>query len=238
MSYAQDYAPGYGVSVADSPAEARAAFIRRVYGHLAGAILAFVALAAFLVNTVPPETVLQYMGGKWSWLVVLGLFMAASWVANRWAHSETSVAMQYLGLGLYVVAEAIIFLPILMLAQLKYPGAIQTAGIMTLAVFAGLTIAVFTTRKDYSYLAPVLSIGAMLAFGFIIAAMFFGFGSMIMLVFCFFMVALASGYIIYQTSVIMHHYRTDQHVGAALGLFSSVALLFWYILRIVMASRD
>jgi FtsH-binding integral membrane protein len=52
------------------------------------------------------------------------------------------------------------------------------------------------------------------------------------------MVALACGFIIYNTSNIMHHYATDQHVSAALELFASVALLFWYVLRIFMSVRD
>lgn len=49
------------------------------------------------------------------------------------------------------------------------------------------------------------------------------------------MVALACGFIIYDTSNIIHHYGTDQHVSAALQLFASVALLFWYVLRIFMS---
>jgi len=48
------------------------------------------------------------------------------------------------------------------------------------------------------------------------------------------MVGLASGYILYDTSNVMHHYRTDQHVAASLALFASVALLFWYILQLLM----
>jgi len=50
------------------------------------------------------------------------------------------------------------------------------------------------------------------------------------------MVILAGGYILYYTSNVMLHYRTDQYVAAALALFSSVALLFWYVLRIFMSS--
>jgi FtsH-binding integral membrane protein len=34
---------------------------------------------------------------------------------------------------------------------------------------------------------------------------------------------------------VLHHYRTDQYVAASLALFASVAILFWYILRIVIA---
>ena len=48
------------------------------------------------------------------------------------------------------------------------------------------------------------------------------------------MVVLMSGYILYYTSNVMLHYRTDQHVAAALALFAAVATLFWYILQIVM----
>lgn len=240
MSYSPEMASGYGLSVADSPAAERAAFIRRVYGHLAGAILVFVALETLLLAIVPAELILTMVSGNLAWLVVLVMFMGASWIADRWAHSETSIGMQYLGLGLYVLAQAIIFLPLLYIATNFFPPnahVIEKAGIMTLAVFGGLTAAVFFTKRDYSYIAPILSIGSMLALGFMLALMFFGGGSMMSLIFCFFMVALASGYIIYQTSVIMHHYRTDQHVGASLGLFASVALLFWYILQIVMASN-
>ena len=107
------------------------------------------------------------------WLLVLGAFMVVSWLANSWAHSDTSPGLQYLGLGLYVVAEAVIFVPLLYIAQHFFPGAIQTAGILTLAVFVGLTAAVFLTRQDFSYLRTILAVGSMLAFGFIIAAMFF-----------------------------------------------------------------
>ena len=56
----------------------------------------------------------------------------------------------------------------------------------------------------------------------------------------FAMVALMSGYILYETSFVLLHHRTDQPVAAAVMLFSSVATLFYYILRILMElnSRD
>ncbi len=57
---------------------------------------------------------------------------------------------------------------------------------MTGAVFGGLTLSVFVTRKDYSFLGPVLSLGFMLAFGVIIAGMIFHFS--LGLFFCFAMV--------------------------------------------------
>jgi FtsH-binding integral membrane protein len=52
------------------------------------------------------------------------------------------------------------------------------------------------------------------------------------------MIGLMSGYILYDTSNVMHHYRTDQHVAASLALFASVATLFWYVIRLLMSLSD
>jgi FtsH-binding integral membrane protein len=112
---------------------------------------------------------------------------------------------------------------------------IYKAGILTAAVFLGLTISVFVTGKDYSFLAPALSVGSMIALGVIVAGIIFGFT--LGLFFCFAVVALLCGFILYETSNVLLHHRTDQHVAAALMLFSSVATLFWWILRILMEFR-
>lgn len=233
MSYAMDFP-----IAANAHAEARAAFIRKTYGHLAGAILAFVALEALMINVFPSvgESIARAMLSG-SWLIVLLAFMGVSWLADYWARSATSLALQYAGLGLYVVAEALIFLPLLYIAaHFANPNIIPTAGIFTLAIFGGLTAAVFITGKDFSHIGPYLCMGGFLAIGLVVAAIVFGFS--LGLWFSFAMVALASGYILYDTSNVLHHYRTDQYVAAALALFASVALLFYYILRILMASSN
>lgn len=235
MSYG--YSLEYGPVAAQAERSERAAFIRRTYGHLAGAILVFIILEAILLHLPGIErVVLSMFAGQVSWLVVLGAFMVVSWLANWWAHSETSIGLQYLGLTVYTVAEAIIFLPLLFFASVVYPDAIPTAGILTLTVFGGLTLAVFVTKKDFSFMGPILCVGSLLALGFIVAGLLFEFK--LGLVFMFAMVALLSGYILYYTSAVLHHYRTHQHVAASLALFSSIATLFWYILQIVMSSRE
>jgi len=217
---------------------ARATFIRRTYGHLAGAILAFVALELLFFQALPVQTRDAWMNAMFrsplSLLVLMVAFVGAGWVAQMWAMSATSRGLQYLGLALYVVVEAIIFIPILFVAvNYSSDSVIPTAGVMTLAMFGGLTASVFITGKDYSFLGPILSMAGFIALGFIIAAMIFGFS--LGLVFSFAMVALASAYILYDTSNVLHHYRTDQYVAASLALFASVALLFYYILRILIA---
>jgi FtsH-binding integral membrane protein len=227
--------------VAHAEENVRAAFIRKTYAHLAGAILAFVAIEAALFSIPGIEkTVFGLLAtSPYSWLVVLGVFMFTAWIAEKWANSSTSLGMQYAGLGLYVVIEALIFLPLLLLAaaQVGDFSLIYKAGLITLGLFAGLTFVAFTTKKDFSFLGGFLKVGFFVALGIIVIGIIGGFN--LGLWFSGAMVLLAGGAILYSTSNIIHHYNTNQYVAASLGLFASVALLFWYVLRIVMAfGRD
>lgn len=222
-------------SVAHAGSSERADFILKTYLHLAAAVAAFVGIE-FALLSLPniDELVMSMIGGRWSWLIVLGAFMLVSHVANRWAQSSTSLGMQYAGLSLYVVAEAIIFVPLLYIAS-AYGGddVIPTAALITGIMFGGLTAVVFLTRKDFSFLRGALMLGGFAAMGLIVCGICFGFelGN----IFTVFMIVLASGYILYSTSNIMLHYRVGQHVAASLALFASVALLFWYILQLLMS---
>lgn len=216
----------------------RAAFIRRTYLHVLGAVIAFVALEAIVFTAIPKDTMARFMVGISSplmWLVVLGAFMGVSWLARSWAQSSTSVAAQYAGLGLYVVAQAVIFVPILFVAvhQVNDPMLLPSAAGITLFIFGGLTAVTFITRQDFSFLGAYLWWGGIAALGIIVFGLIFSFS--LGFWFSAAMILLASGYILYDTSNIIHHYRTDQHVAAALALFASVAILFWYVLRLLMA---
>ena len=225
------------LSAAQSQPSERAAFIRRTYAHLAGAILAFVGLEAYLLGTPIAEMMNNFISGKqYGWIMILGAFILCGWLARGLASRGASQTMQYVGLTLYVIANAVIFVPMLYVAvSYSSPEVLPTAGILTLLLFIGLTAIVFTTKKDFSFLRGILMIGGMVALGLIVCGAIFGFN--LGLVFSGAMVLLASGAILYDTSKVLHHYSTDQHVGAALELFASVALLFWYVLRIVMNRR-
>jgi FtsH-binding integral membrane protein len=235
----ENFTSTFGNSAANALPANRAQFIRKTYMLLAVAIAAFIGVEAFLFST-PFGGMIAYgiLGtGGIGWLVVLGLFMLVSYIANNWAVSTTSTAQQYLGLGIYIIAEAIIFVPLLFIAK-SYSAdqlVIMKAGVVTIGLFLGITATVFMTRSDFSFLAPILTIGGFAALGFIVASLLFGFtlGN----VFAFIMVAFAGTAILYQTSNVLHRFRTDQHVAAALVLFASVALLFWYILRIFSSRR-
>ena len=232
-----NYTTSYGRTVADAMPDERAAFIRKTYFHLAGAILAFVLIEAFLMTSgVGLMITRTLIGSGVSWLIVLLGFMGVSMLAQWWANSQGSKAMQYLGLALYTVAQAIITVPLLFIVQVRTGSSnvIAEAGIVTLGLFMGITAVVFLTKKDFSFLGPVLMIGGFVALGVIASSVLFGFG--LGTIFAFIMVAFAGGSILYETSNVMHRYNTNQHVAASLSLFASIALLFWYILQIYSGS--
>jgi FtsH-binding integral membrane protein len=232
--------PAFGAVPAILAAEEeRSAFIRRTYAHLAGAIGLFVALEAAVFTLVPRESLDSLMalllGNRFGWLLVLGAFMLVGKLATDLASSLASPAQQYLGLGLYVVAEAVVFVPLLYLASLFAPAAIPAAGILTLLMFGGLTTLVFVTGSDLTGWGKYLWVAGLGALGLIVCAIVVGFDLGVW--FSAAMIVLASAYILYDTSNVLHQYRTDQHVAAALALFASVALLFWYALRLMMSLR-
>jgi FtsH-binding integral membrane protein len=227
---------GQSLPVSALGVDSRATFISRTYSHLLGAILAFTGIEVILFKTGLAETIARAMLGV-SWLLVLGGFMVLSWFASRAAFSARSQGAQYAGLAAFVVGEAIIFVPMLFMANAKVPGGglIKSAALVTILGFAGLTAVVFTTRKDFSFLRSLVHWGFVVAAVAIVASLLFGFqlGTFFSVV----MVALAGGAILHDTSNVLHHFPEDRYIGASLQLFASVALLFWYVLRIFM-SRD
>jgi FtsH-binding integral membrane protein len=212
---------------------ARARFIMRTYYHLLGAIALFVAIEVGLFVSGAAYALAELMLGT-SWLLILGGFVVVSWLASRAAATATALGTQYAALVGFVVAEAIIFVPLLVLAQMVAGGGvIESAALTTAAGFAGLTFIAFQTRKDFRFLGGMLRWLGVSALVLIVAGVIFGFGlgtwfSVAMIVF-------AGAAVLYDTSNIIRHYPEDRYVSAALELFASIALMFWYILRLFLA---
>ena len=238
-SYSENpYQSPMSMFAAQAAADERSDFITKTYLHLAGAIGLFIILETVLLQLPGIEQLVRLMTqSNIVWLVIIGLFVAVSYVANNWALNAVKPSTQYAGLGLYVVAEAILFVPLLYIAErVSPPGTILSAAAATVTLFGVLTAVVFITRKDFSFLRTVLLFGGIAAFGLIAVALVFDF--QLGPIFIYAMIALACGYILYDTSNVMNHYRIGQHVAASLALFASVALLFWYILQLFMSRRN
>lgn len=212
----------------------RATFLTRTYYHLFGAIMAFTLIEIALFQSGYAEVMAQAMLGV-NWLLVLGGFVLVSWFASRAAHTADTLAKQYAALAAFVVAEAVIFVPLLYVANYYAPGAIRSAAIVTMAGFTGLTFVAWTTRKDFSFLGGLLRWGGVVALLAIVGGVVFGFelGTW----FSVAMVGMAGAAILYDTSNVLHRFPEDRYVAASLELFASVALMFWYVLRL-FTSRD
>jgi len=262
MAFAQSARPIEG-AVATLGVSDRVTFLRKTYVHLGIALIAFAAVTAGMM-TFMTKTSLKFSAwafeGRWNWLAVLGLFMVIGYVAERLARSDTSRGIQYVGLGIAVVAEAVLLQPMLWIVMLKFGGEASTMSIIegaaqgklimsglaarvilesvviTMAIFAGLTLTVFITKKDFSFMRGVLMICSFAALGVILASLVFGFH--LGAIFSGLMILLMAGYILFQTSLVMNEFPPSGYVAASLMLFSTIATLFWYVLRLMISLRE
>ena len=215
----------------------RVAFYKKTYSHVAGGVLVFIIFEYLLLqSTAIVEFALSMLQG-WRWLIMLGGFMLATNYAESTVMKTTNKNVQYMGYALYIFAEAFIFVPLIYIA-LSYTQSfdlLNQAAIVTLSLFTGLSAIVFITKKDFSFLRAGLTAGFFIAIGLILAGVLFGFN--LGLWFSVGMCVLAAGSILYQTSNLIHKYGTEDYIPAALWLFASLMLLFWYVIQIFL-SRD
>jgi FtsH-binding integral membrane protein len=198
------------------------------------AILLFTIIESWLFRTGRIVPLSQWLL-SFNWLIVVGALMLVSWLATHVSLQMESKPLQYLALAGFVAAEAVIFAPMLLIAAVKMPGVIEDAAQITVLGCFGLTAVAFITRKDFSFLRGVLVWAGILALVAIVCGVLFGFqlGTW----FSIAMIGFAGGAVLYDTSNIIHHYPEDRYVGAALALFSSIILMFWYVLRLLMSRR-
>ena len=225
--------------VSEAPASDRVAFFKRTYLHVAGAFAAFgLLLYAFFVTDVA-RSIMSSMGG-FGILVVMLMFWGGTYVAQKMAENRASRPSQYLGLGLYVVLEAIIFVPLIVMVAIKTGGnpgeVLIPACAVTAALVVGLTVAVFTMGIDFSFLRVAIVIGSVCALGIILVAAFTD--SQLGNWFSIIMILLMATVILYQTQVIKDSCETDQHVLAAFILFSAFVTLLFYVIRLFAGRRD
>jgi FtsH-binding integral membrane protein len=229
-NYPMNNASFRGVSV-----DSRSVFISRTYTHLVAGILGFVVIELALFESGLAADIARFMLGM-NWFLILGAFMLTGWLASRTAQTSSSIGMQYFAYGAYVLAEALIFVPLLYIADAKAPGTIDSATLITLLGAGGLMVVAHRTRKDFSFLRAVLMYGFWIAIVAMIGGLVFGFqlGTW----FSVAMIGFAGAAVLYDTSNIIHYYPEDRYVSAAMQLFASIALMFWYVLRLVMGSRN
>ncbi|WP_052666199.1 Bax inhibitor-1/YccA family protein [Nitriliruptor alkaliphilus] len=233
----QQQIPGYAPQPVSTHApEVRSRFMKRVYARLALGIAAFIAIEVYLFSEASGYLAYEIANALLgpSWLLVLGGFMLVSWLGTSFAWKAQSAAMQYGGYALMIAVYAVIFtLPLAIAAsEPQLDGVISTAAWITALGFAGLTGIALTTSKDFKFLRGLLVWAGMLALGAIVVAVLVP-SVQLGAWFSIAMIGLAGGAILYDTQKIYHSYPPDREVAAAMSLFASVMLMFWYVLRLL-----
>lgn len=219
------------------PEEDRVAFVIRVYQHVLAAVAAFVAIEALFFMTGIAEGIYDATGSGSRWLLMLGAFMVGQWFVSQAVTDLENPARQYAGLFGSAAIYAVLFAPFLFYVYnvKDSSGTVASAAVVTAIGFALLSFIAFTTRKDLSFMRPLVMWGFGGAMLLIVAALLFGWNLGVW--FSVAMVALSGAAILYQTQNIIRNFPANAYVAAAVQLFGSVMTMFWYILRI-FASRD
>ncbi len=215
--------------------EARGDFVIRVYQHLMAAIAVFVGIEALFFATGIAEKIYDFVAGSGAaWLLILGAFMVGQWIVANAAADLLNPQKQYGALFGSAALYAVLFAPMLhYVYNTRDNGGttVASAALITAVAFAGLTVVGFVTRRDLSFLRPIVMYGFIVAFVLILAAILFGMSLGVW--FSVAMIALSGVAILYQTQTIIRKYPSQAHVAAALGLFSSVMTMFFYVLRLL-----
>ena len=229
----------------------RITFLRKTYAHLGGALVAFVLFTAGMMKFATGlslKLAIARGNSMGTALLVLLAFIAVSYGAQRLAMSDTSRGLQYLGLAVTVVLWSVLAQPIIWYTVIKFGATdvltsggtllsakaamvLGEAAIVTIAIFVGLTLTVFYTKKDFSFLGGILSMAMWALIGVVIASLIFGFN--LGMIYSGIVIFLMGGYILYETSLVMKYFRPSMHVAAALMLFTTVITLFIHVLRIL-----
>lgn len=228
------------------------AFLRRVYSLLSLSIVtaaggALVALHAGLgvsqvtvsfgrhVATVPP--LVAFFSQHWlvGMALFLGSFMAASALRMRPVVNLVALYGATFVSGLYIA-------PMLWFAQASATAGqtlsttpIRDAFLLTAVGFAGLTGYAFTSKRDFSFLGGMLSMGFWIVLGAMLLGMFFH-SEVFSLAIASLGVVLFGGYILFHTARLVREGDERDPVGAVLTLYTSVLNLFLFLLQILTSS--
>lgn len=204
--------------------EERVAFIRKVYALFFVGIL--FAVGGVLVGLAyPPLMMAAVQHPILIFILMIGGVMGAQ--AVRHVPRVNLVAL----FG-FTTLTGVIISPLLYVIGKTNPASILQAGVMTVAIFGGLTAYVFVSNRDFSFLRGMVIVGlvVLIAAGLInifVGSLGLGFALAVAALLLF------SGFVLYDTSNIIRRYPTNEYVSAALSLYLDAFNIFLALLRIL-----
>lgn len=227
------WAEGGGFAI-DAAVDQRMGFIRRTYGHLLAELLG-VAVVTSITMSVPALLSLATSLLWSSFILYVGVFLGLSLLTRSMLAGEKPIGTQYLAAGLWVTALGFLCAPLVAwVGESQGFGPVWSAFLLTSFTFGGLTAYVLLTKKDFSFLGGALTMVTVAVVGFLIIGSLFGFtGGAFMTLF---IVILLGGWVLYDTSQVLHRRHVNQYVAASVELLVDFVLMFINILSLL--SRD
>mgnify|MGYP003335712386 CR=1 FL=1 len=161
-------------------------------------------------------------------ITLIGFFGLMFWV-NKTAHKAQGLLAVFaftgfLGYTLGPTLSAVLAMP--------HGSAIVTQALGTTALaFLGLSAVALTTKRDFSFMGNFLMIGSLVAFALSLGAIFFSIPALSLAV-CAMVVMLMSGFILFDTSRMVHG-GVDNYIVATVGLYMNIFNLFISLLSIL-----
>jgi FtsH-binding integral membrane protein len=243
-------APGQA-SVAQSTTPVRLAFIRKVYTLFSCSMLIWAGVTAFAMSS---NAILNgFLGVLGTGIIGWLLFMAAMFMVLRL--TAASFPLNLIGLGVFAVLEGLFTAPFILVVTGSVGeiapgefGAVVTSStlaitgqafLLTAAIFGSITAYVLTTKKDFSFMRGALSMGFGLAIGLMLVSYYWSGAANIVggTGFAAAMVALFAGFMLYDTSNIVHRYAPNQAASAAAKLLLDFVIMFRYIV-LLLSNRN
>jgi modulator of FtsH protease len=216
--------------VAQSSAAVQLNFIRKTYLLFMAGILSAVVGGVLCLNVAP---VAAFAGIVLSnvWLALL-VIVGGSFAAQAVARTP---GLNYVALFGFTSLIGIVFTPII---AIYAPAVVGQAAFLSIVVFGSLTAYAFVTRKDFSFMGGILFVGMLtIVLGSAANALFFkNWGATYWIAWA--TLFMSGGFVLYQTSNIIHEYSERDTVAAALGLFISFFNIFMSLLRILGGNRN
>ena len=221
------------LTVADSPVEVRMEFIRKTYSLFLAGILCALVAGSITLNSAP--VLGAAMGILRSPLIAIVLLFGLSMGAQAVSRIE---GINYAALFGFTAFIGFLFAPILRMYEGSAPGIVMQAAVLTTITFSALTAYVFVTKKDFSFLGGMLFVGVILLVLGGLANVFFFKSAGASYFMAWITLFLFSGYVLYDTSQIIHREDSKGYVSAALSLFLDFFNMFMAILRILSGNRS
>lgn len=244
-------APG---AIAPPLTSQRVAYLRKVYGLLG--VAAFIALSAGWASIAlgPTETMTSpegasvevpllvslMLGNRIVMYGAFGLLFVSTLGASAVSKVRVVNVIALMGVALLMGVE---LSPMVFVAQYAAglgatlsSNPVRDTLVMVMCVFSGITGYIFVTRKDFSWMSSILSMGTMVVFGACILTFVFK-TEVFSLAVASTGALLSIGMLLYVTSYIFRNSEMDDAVGDALALLVQLRNLFMFLLRILMSSR-